>query len=191
MKKIINYVIRTIFIVSSISLASCGGGGGGGGGLPNPTAPGTGTTTSTITVSPTNPAPSGTFSLTIEIPDATQLYWADINLNYDNSIIEITNTTTPSSSILSGVLPDFSAFRYVPASLFDANDPNLITSFYDSTLTGFTTWTGTNGTICIINFNVLSATAVSTKIDVRIKYRFGPTGTTEQIITATKFINIV
>lgn len=184
-----------IILLSVLALASCGGGGGGGGGLPNPVAGGGGGTGSAnVTVNPTIPAPNQVFTITVVIPDAVELYMADFNILYDKDTMELIDTVTLTNSIVSGVLPDFLADYRVPAVAFDALDPNLIATFSDTGGgAGYQTWTGTDGTICVITFR-MSATATSgtaTKIILAIKYRFGALGTTEQTLTSTTFINIL
>ena len=183
-----------IILLSVLALASCGGGGGGGGGgLPNPVGGGGGGGGSaSVTVNPASPIPNQIFTITVVIPDAVDLYMADFNILYDKDTLELIDTGTLTNSILSGVLPTFDASHRIPATTFDPADPNLMATFYDTSSGSFQTWTGTDGTICVITFR-MDATAVSgtaTKVVLAIKYRFGASGTTEQSLTSTNFINI-
>lgn len=179
-----------IIFLSILALASCGGGGGGGGGLPNPTAPSVGGGTSTVTVSPANPtAPSGTFTLTIILPDAVELYQADVEVWYDNTTVELTDKTSSTTSFAAGVLPDkFTKYYLPPPAPFDPLNPNAMASFNDAG----STWTGANGTICVISFQV-SPSALSgavTNVQLSIQYRFGITGSTIQLFNINKLITL-
>ncbi len=146
MNKIISNLSRSAFIGVLLFLVSCGGGGGGGGNTPsNPTLPGT-STPPTVSVSDNTPTAGTTFTVTVVIPSGLGLTAAQLEIDYDRTIMDIDGGT-----ILSGtnVVPG-NVFSSLALSNYQTGDGTMLLLFADGS-----TWSGTNGTLCTLTFRAL------------------------------------
>lgn len=151
MDTIRSYIMWPIAALAMSLIISCGGGSGGGGGTSNPVLPGGGASSPTVSVSNTTPAPGETFTVTVGIPSATDLYQADLEMDYNNSVIDIVNPPaggTPTSiatAVTKGDIFDTYMLDYEVTGI----PTNLIITLYNA---DDTTYTGSNGTLVTFTF---------------------------------------
>lgn len=135
------YLQRVILLLVLLLIASCGGGGSS-----NPVIPDYGAISPTLNISSTQPSVGSTFTVTVTIPSIADLYQADLELDYDDSLIQVVGT--PVTSTLVGDTLDTLLY-----GAFDSFNDNLLLSFInvDNSL-----YTGTSGTLTTITFIALS-----------------------------------
>ena len=183
MDTIRSYIMWFIAALTMSLLISCGSGGSGSGaGVSNPVLPTGGASSPTVSVSDSTPAAGTTFDVTITIPNATDLYQADLEIDYVNSVIDIINPPlggTPSQDAAAVTKGDV-FITYILDYYATGIPTNLIISLYNADRT---TYTGSNGTL--VTFKFLAKTAGSTTISFSnpgTLYYFGVDGLGSQSV---------